>query len=53
MMEDLIFTLAFKGKQDIREVYKMKYVQAKKYRDQILEYYASMADALNSIGKNK
>jgi len=49
-MEELIFILAFKGNQSIESVNKLKYKTAKKYQEQIIEYYKALENILTNIG---
>lgn len=54
MVDNLIFTLAFKGKQSIKDIYDLKYSRAKKYQDQIMEYYKELNNEMEkSLNKNK
>ena len=51
-VENLIFTLGFKGKQSIEVINKLKYNKAKKYGEQVFEYYKELKETLDNISKN-
>jgi hypothetical protein len=51
-IENLKFTLAFKGKQQYNEISKIKYNEAKKFEKQIIKYYETMKDEMESNPKN-
>jgi hypothetical protein len=42
--------LAFKGKQSIDVINKLKYRKAVKYQEQIIEYYKAFEEALKGMG---
>ena len=44
--------MGFKGKQSIEVINKLKYNKAKKYGEQVFEYYKELKETLDNISKN-
>ena len=51
-IENLIFTLAFKGGQQYSEIKNIKYNKAKKFEKQIIDYHKAMKEEMENSTKN-
>ena len=51
-IENLIFILAFKVRQQYNEIKNIKYNKAKKFEKQIIDYYKTMKEEMENSTKN-